>query len=262
MRISNLLRKTKLLALADKGYYHWERIKNRKENAQFLRHHPEVKLPPDYLMFESFQINYSKYYYSGKATADEILNRLKKHQSLDGIKLLDWGCGPGRVVRHMPNLLQGESEVYATDYNAKSIEWCKNNLEDIQFNHNTLEAKLPYPDNFFDVLYGISIFTHLSEKMHYEWFDELYRVLSPGGVAYLSFQGDNYIEKMEPGERRAYQEGKIVVRGEVKEGHRIYSAFHPKAFLEKLFKDLKILEQIVIKPVDGWYPQDIWIARK
>lgn len=262
MKPSNLLRSIKLLQLADRGFYFWQRFRNKVDNRRFLQEHPGIELPPDYLMFESFQINYRNYINYGKAAAQEILARLEKHRNLEGIKILDWGCGPGRIIRHIPDLLDEKSEVFGTDYNAKSIDWCKNHLTNIHFNHNSLEAKLPYEDGFFDALYGISIFTHLSEKMHFEWLFELYRVLKPNGLMYLTFQGDNYLSKMTPSEKEKYEKGELVVRGNVTEGHRTYSAFHPTPFVKELFKEMDILEHIVQKPMDGWVPQDVWIVRK
>jgi hypothetical protein len=52
------------------------------------------------------------------------------------------------------------------------------------------------------------------------------------------------------------------MRGKVKEGYRTYSAFHPKAFMEKLFKNAIIVDHVETKPEGFWIPQDIWMAKK
>jgi hypothetical protein len=99
--------------------------------------------------------------------------------------------------------------------------------------------------------------------MHYEWFRELHRVLQKGGVMLQTTQGNNFIPKLTPKELNDYNAGKIVVSGHVKEGHRTYSAFHPKGFMNTLFKDVEILEHIVQEPIKGrWLPQDLWIIKK
>ena len=177
-------------------------------------------------------------------------------------KILDWGCGPGRIIRHFPELVGHNCSYYGTDYNARSIKWCFENLKEINFNKNTLEAKLPYDDNFFDVIYGLSIVTHLSEEMHKKWYAELYRVLKPQGIMLLTTQGDTYKPKMTPLELDQYNKGQLVVRGKVKEGHRIFSAFQPKKFMESLFANATVLDHIELTPVGKWYPQDKWIIRK
>ena len=63
-------------------------------------------------------------------------------------------------------------------------------------------------------------------------------------------------------ELEEYEKNELVIRGNVKEGHRMYSAFHPKKFMLKLFEDVEVLEHIKA-PVQGkWMPQDIWIVKK
>lgn len=262
MHLSNFLRKIKLLYLADYVHFQWQKIKNRKKNEDFLKKHPNIKLPPDYLMYESFQVNYHKYFEESREAAKELVGYLEKHIDFKKLNILDWGCGPGRIIRHLPDLLHNGCNFYGTDYNGKSISWCKENLQGIHFNHNSLEAKLPYNNDFFDVIYGLSIFTHLSEKMHYEWTAELTRVLKPGGIMFITTQAENHKFKLDPSESKEYDAGNLVVRGNVKEGHRTYSAFQPVPFMKHLFKDLEIVEHIVRKPVDGWNPQDIWIVKK
>ncbi len=260
--ITSFLRKFKILHLADKTRFYIQKYKNNKANKKFKAEHPEVKLPPDYLIYESFQLNYHKYYVQSKEAARKLVRHFSKHIDLKDKKILDWGCGPGRIIRHFPEIVGNGCSYYGTDYNVRSINWCSHNLKEISFNKNTLEASLPYDDNFFDVIYGLSIFTHLSEEMHNHWYDELYRVLKPQGIMLLTTQGDTYKPKMTPVELDLYNKGQLVVRGKVKEGHRIFSAFQPKRFMETLFSNATIVDHIELSAVGKWYPQDKWIIRK
>lgn len=260
--ISQFLRRFGLTYSTDLLRYRLQRLKNRNANNTFKKEHPDVKLPPDYLIYESFQINYKKYYTESKQAAHWIVEKIGRHLDLRNKKILDWGCGPGRIIRHLPELISNGCEFFGTDYNDRSIDWCSRNLPGIKFNNNTLEAKLPYPDNFFDAIYGISIFTHLSENMHYNWYKELIRVLKPGGILLITAQGDNFKIKLSKPELENYMQGKIVERGNVKEGHRTYSAFHPKAFMENLFANDEILEHLIEPPKPTYLPQDTWIIKK
>jgi SAM-dependent methyltransferase len=45
---------------------------------------------------------------------------------------------------------------------------------------------MPYPADHFDVVYGHSVFTHLSYEDHFNWLIEIRRVLKPGGFAFLT----------------------------------------------------------------------------
>lgn len=262
-KISNILRQLRLIYVLDKLRFYIEKYKNRKVNREFKNNNPGVKLPPDYLIYESFQIHYKKYFTDSIDTANWVAGHIGKHIELKGKNILDWGCGPGRVIRHLPTVIGNDCKYYGTDYNAQSISWCNENLPGIQFNANLLEASLPYSDNFFDAIYGISIFTHLSEQAHFDWYNELYRILKPGGILFLTTQGDVFRVKLIPEELQKYDTGELVVRGKVKEGHRTFSAFHPTKFMNFLFGNAEVVEHIQPKHENtSWLPQDIWIVKK
>ena len=260
-KLSNLLRRFKLIFVADKINYYVNQFKNKSKNKKFIQENPDVLLPPDYLIYESFHLDYYHYYNGGKKTAVWLSNKFSNFIKNENIKILDWGCGPARVVRHFPNILPS-AEIYATDYNPQSIEWNRANIKSVNFNLNFLEADLPYENNFFDVIYGISIFTHLSEEKHYEWAKELTRILKPGGILFLTFQGEAFKQRLSESEIKVFDKGKIVVRDKVKEGHRTFSAFHPDAFVVRLFKDLDVVEHNKSFLNNTALEQDSWIFRK
>ena len=257
------LRKAGAAKMADHVRYLWFKFKGRKKNLQFSILNPDVKLPPDYLMYESFRLDYEKYYFGGREVAEWLVSIFSQHSVASDARLLDWGCGPGRIVRHLPELMGQGCEIFGTDYNSESIRWCKENLGNIRFNCNGLEAVLPYQDNYFDIIYGISVLTHLSEERHFEWKNELYRILKPGGIMILTSHGIHFRQKLTPYEQKLFDGGKLVVRKSSSEGHRTYAAFHPPDFMKKLFSAFKIEDHITPAPEKGkWLPQDIWVLRK
>jgi ubiquinone/menaquinone biosynthesis C-methylase UbiE len=262
-QLSNLLRELGFIYFTDWIWFYIQRYKNRKVNEDFKKKHPDIKLPPDYLIYESFQINYHKYFIESIDTAKWLISYFQKYTQLKDKKILDWGCGPGRIIRHLPILIGNSCDYFGTDYNKSSIDWCSKNLKGINFNNNSLHAQLPYADNFFDIIYGISIFTHLSEQQHYEWYSELYRILKSGGIMFLTTHGDNFKVKLTDYELKRYDRNELVIRGKTKEGHRTYSAFHPRGFILKMFNNVEILEHVELLPEKGkWLPQDIWIIKK
>jgi len=260
--ISSVLRKLRILYLSDWLRFYLQKFENRKVNKHFKTQNPNINLPPDYMIYESFRINYQRYYTESKESSEELVSRFRKHIDLDNKKILDWGCGPGRIIRHLPEIIGNNCEFYGSDYNKKTIAWNKKNIKGVHFNNNDLNAILPYEDNFFDVIYGLSVLTHLSKQLHFDWFEELCRVLKKGGILFLTTQGDNFRNKLTSAEIERYDINELIVRGNVLEGHRTYSAFHPKKFMHKLFKKVEILEHIELPIKEGWIPQDIWIIRK
>lgn len=261
-KISSLLRKLHLIKLADYIKYKIDSRKYKEKNKDFIRSNENIKLPPKYLMYESFQLDYRLYYEDGLETANWIIDNIKSYISPDTSKILDWGCGPARIVRHLPSILGANAKVYGTDYNKKTINWCIKNIDNVQFNHNHLGPPLPYPDSFFDAIYGISIFTHLSEEMHYKWFEELFRILCPGGILLLTMHGNAFKIKLSEQERVDFENGRLVVKANTKEGHRTYGAYHPPAFVREVIKNNQVMEHEEGEIRDGKPMQDVWLIKK
>ena len=263
-KIVSMLRKIGLIIWVDKALFTYSKFINRKVNNSFVAEHPTIALPPDYMMYESFQVNYSSYYFDSLESAKYILDRARPYLALDKARILDWGCGPGRIIRHMPSLLANSLylSLCGTDYNKGSIQWCKDNIEGVNFSVNGLSPPLAYDSESFDFIYGISIFTHLSEEMHKKWLDELYRVMAKGAILYLTSHGDSFRKKLTRDERNKYDRGKIVVRGKTHEGHRSFVAFQSPEYFKSLLSNFEILEFIAGDRLSKKAQQDEWILRK
>lgn len=261
--ISQILRKLKIIEIVDIIRFYIHKIILSGKNKKFVRNNPEFKLPPDYLLYEAFRLDYQKYHDSGYEAAIWLKTLFEKYIDLKNVKILDWGCGPARIIRHLPNVFPAGCQFYATDYNENTILWCKENIQGINFNKNEIDAYLPYPDDYFDGIYGLSIFTHLSENKHKEWAIELLRILKPKGIFIFSTQGKIYRAKLTKNERILFDKGQLVVRASKIEGHRVFSAFHPPEYIRCIFREVEILEHIEPKPTnENLFPQDIWIIRK
>ena len=256
-----ILRKLGLMGLADRVRYSYHYAKTRSERKLFVKKHETVKLPPPYFIYETFRLNYDSYYYGGKETASSLIEEFNNYKLLSNVNVLDWGCGPGRIVRHFPELLP-DCNIFGTDYNHQYIDWCKRNLKSITFKRNDLSPPLDFDSNYFDFIFGISIFTHLSEKMHYEWVAEFKRVLKPGGVLYVSMHGLSFRRKLSEEDKSLFDQGKLVFSKKTKEGHRTFVAFHPEKFVRELFVDFEVLEHISGGSKDGPISQDIWVVKK
>jgi ubiquinone/menaquinone biosynthesis C-methylase UbiE len=260
--ITLLLRNLGLMQLADYLNFYYQKYRNRESNKEFRKNNPDVVLPPDYMIYESFQMNYDNYYNDSLSTAEWIISYFEKYIELKNIKTLEWGCGPARIIRHLPKLLDSSCKIFGSDYNHETIEWCRNNINNVQFSKNNLHPPMEYDENFFDIIYATSVFTHLSEEMHFAWFEELRRVLKKDGIIFLTTHGENCKPNLSHEEIKIFEAGNIVVRGNVKEGHRTYAAYQPSKFMKKLFSNVEILEHITKEPEGNYFPQDIWIVRK
>jgi SAM-dependent methyltransferase len=259
----SLLRQAHLLPTVEAARYALSAIKSVYENRAFRQEHPDLALPPWPLMHDAFShVQYRSYFATGNMAAKAIAGLAARFLGDGPVTVCEWGCGPGRVVRHLPGLLPKESSVIGTDYNARSIAWCSSNLPG-KYLVNKLAPPLPLETGQVDVLYAISIFTHLSEAMHEEWLKELLRVVRPGGIILFTVHGDRCTGGLNAQERAAYDAGRVVVRGKVKEGSRIFVAYQsPRYMRERLLRGIEILEHNpeYLKVVGG--AQDVYVLRR
>lgn len=104
-------------------------------------------------------------------------------------RVFDFGCATGRVLRHFA--LQSEMQVWGCDINENHVTWCNKFLPG---NSNVFQSSsLPHlqvEDNFFDIVYSLSVFTHI-DTFETSWLCEIRRILKPGGIAYLTIHDES-----------------------------------------------------------------------
>lgn len=123
-------------------------------------------------------------------------------RALGDARVLDFGCGPARVTRVFRDMYPGVA-LFGCDIDPEAIAWCEQNLPGVaRFTVNDLLPPLPFEAGTFDLIYGISVFTHLPEAFQAAWLLELRRVLKPGGVLITTVHGPaivEYIAQVYPG---------------------------------------------------------------
>jgi ubiquinone/menaquinone biosynthesis C-methylase UbiE len=108
-------------------------------------------------------------------------------------RVLELGCATGRMLRFYPHH-QNQSEIWGVDIMSNHISWCQQNLSPrIQFATTTTAPHLPFEDNYFDLVYCGSVFTHVSDLAD-AWFLELRRILRKGGYMYITIHDQNSIK--------------------------------------------------------------------
>jgi SAM-dependent methyltransferase len=103
--------------------------------------------------------------------------------------ILDFGSGCGRVIQNFRPRPES-CTLYATDIDPDLVSWGEGNLADIRWSVNAHQPPLPFEDNAFDLIYGISVFTHLDEDFQHVWLRELQRVARPGATLILTVHGE------------------------------------------------------------------------
>lgn len=112
------------------------------------------------------------------------LEQIEKHRGLDrNLSIFEFGCATGRVLRHFHRQRSELNwKLMGCDVQSSHVEWLRQNWpQDICVYVGSVFPKLPFEDNSIDVIYGMSVFTHI--KYHWDfWLLELRRVLKPGGL--------------------------------------------------------------------------------
>ena len=120
-------------------------------------------------------------------------------------RILDVGCGLGRVALPLSRLLDQRGSYDGFDTSRDYIEWCTRNLPldltrfrfrhfDIQSSHYNESGAIsaeafpfPWPDHSFSLAIAVSLFTHLSAAATTNYLHEIARTLQPDGRLFASF---------------------------------------------------------------------------
>lgn len=103
-------------------------------------------------------------------------------------RVLDFGCSSGRVVRVL-SAAYPEVHWTACDPNGPAIGWAKANLPGVEFYINPQEPPLPVEQGSLDLVYAISVWSHFAPELGLRWFDEMRRVIRPGGHLVFTTHG-------------------------------------------------------------------------
>jgi SAM-dependent methyltransferase len=199
-------------------------------------------------------------YASGGLRASEDIRAILAANDLkmrDFDRILDFGCGCGRVIRYWKGL-----PVTGCDYNAELIEWCRKHLP-FSFDTNQVDPPLPYEPLSFDFIYALSVFTHLDEQRQYAWRDEFERVLRPGGILLFTTMGSRLWRGLSDRQLAKLERGGVVYKkssGEI--GENLFGTYQsPEQVVDQLAGGFEVLDSRPWGAV-GLGGQDLWLFRK
>lgn len=226
------------------------------------------------------------YIYTGSpASAEDYLKQgqhqvkmLKEHAKLQPDQsVLDIGCGIGRTAIALTGFLNQNGSYEGFDVVERGVDWCNSRIhkEHLNFNfkyiplfndlYNTAKLKatefvFPYADNSIDVAFSFSVFTHMQIEEIQHYFNQIKRVLKPGGICFSTFflyddASEEFISNKKdfsfPVERNGYR----LMNDNVKSGN---IAIHKN----KLFQMLSEEYFEEVKIIDGFWKDKVRDATK
>lgn len=117
-----------------------------------------------------------------------VQRSLPKGWRFDGKRVLDFGCGSGRVLRQYLGEAQ-RAEFWGCDIDGPSIAWLAENLSPpLHCFQNGREPPLRFEEGSLDLIWAMSVFTHIENWS--PWLLEMHRVLRADGILIASFLGE------------------------------------------------------------------------
>ncbi len=193
--------------------------------------------------------------------------------------VLDFGCGSGRVLPHMAELIPG-ARLIGCDVDPAAITWAARHRPECDWLLSAADPPLPIEAGGVELLYSISVFSHLAEDRQDAWLAELHRVLAPGATALLSVHGAHAFEQFRTGRvqsgwcrsgafaRESLAPGEFVFEPYVRSrwnaadlpgvGERYGLAFHDAEYIRRRWSELFDVVEIRPRAITAW--QDLVVV--
>ena len=168
-----------------------------------------VFLPEDLLTRKSDLMPPKGLIYTGRGDfigqGNQYVELFKQNGGLkENAKFLDIGSGIGRVAIPLSNYLNEGAIYEGFDVIELGVDWCQKNIgakfSNFHFTYVPLlndlyrdngedaaNYKFKYKENYFDYACSVSVFTHMLPKEVANYFDQLEKVMKPGGIIFSTF---------------------------------------------------------------------------
>ncbi len=266
--LKNLLKKTAGSSLTKTLHFQFKTVVNRAKNNRFKKNNPAIAIPPDEWLFETFQLDYQKYFEDGNLAAHEIWEWTSQYLPEELPIILDWGCGTGRVIQHFHEQ-NPYALLYAADINEEMIAWNHLHIKDVHFSKINSQAPTNYPSNYFDLIYGVSVLTHLPAKLQIEWLAEMHRILKPAAIFLATTHGSFFNNQLLDSEKKSLDQIGILEKEFLKNksnlaGDRNYTVYETAHYFEKLIaENFNLLSYFDgSKSPEKFGGQDLWLLQK
>jgi len=118
----------------------------------------------------------------------KILNLLERYFNIEGKNSthligIDLGCGTGEYINHLQKINSELMTINGLDFSEKQLQHAKAKGMKSSFIHSSMSNIADVQDKTYDFSYAINSIHHLPSKSdQIKTFDEVFRILKPGGI--------------------------------------------------------------------------------
>lgn len=125
---------------------------------------------------------------AGKNCYTPIQDAIHKYGAAtnNSLDILDFGVGVGRTLRYF---YDNPGRLYASDVDPSIEPYIREAFPSVILKINNDEPPLDYHPESFDVIYSVSVWTHLPYESQRPWLEEMHRLLKPAGLALITTSG-------------------------------------------------------------------------
>lgn len=141
-------------------------------------------------------------------------------------RVLDFGVGWGRIARFFLRDCPPEN-LYGIDVDPEFVRICRECFESDNFSVCQPFPPTDFPGEYFDLIVGYSVFSHLSEQACLSWVEEFARIMRPGGILALTTRSRDffaYCEALRDCGSSPYEIGLSAMFDDFDEARRRYDA--------------------------------------
>ncbi|MBU4338251.1 class I SAM-dependent methyltransferase [Patescibacteria group bacterium] len=129
--------------------------------------------------------NFSKIYF------DNTFKPIAKYDhAIKNLNILDAGCAYGLMLERFSSSFHK----FGIDVSQYAIDIAQKRLPEANFKTGNIEERLPYEENFFDIVLANDLLEHLENPMMA--LKNIYRVLKKGGILYITTPNLNNTRKI------------------------------------------------------------------
>jgi 2-polyprenyl-3-methyl-5-hydroxy-6-metoxy-1,4-benzoquinol methylase len=243
--------------------FRWNLLRYQASNTVFKKNNPGFHIPPDSLLFETGSLHYHSYQNSGQEAAAEIESLCKIFGNSPIQAILDWGCGVGRVTRHLPDYFPG-AKITGADVNPSCIQWLQNYIQGIEWIQSSNVPFVETVSGQYDLIIALSVLTHLPANEQANWLNKLHSLLNAQGLVWLSTHGKTYLHQLTHQQKKQLSEQGILTLGADKKGSRQMRTYHTYSGMKLLLgRDWEIVMYYDGQKFPGILGgQDAWLLKK